>query len=492
MPDERKTRVPLLRTVRGRVMLALVLMTTLSLTLISAIDFLVDRAAKFDEIDGSLERTYAEVQELTINGVDPETGEPFANSEALVKLALQRAVAAPLEGFLGVVDGQAQWAAPAAVRLRLETDEELVAQVLDVVDSNTEAVRSTIRTETTTYRVLVIPVAVGEGPTGAVVVAFDSATAQSALITQHLWRLLIGTLVLLATAAVTWLFLGGILQPLAIARRTAHEITGSDLSQRIPTTGNDDLARLIGTLNGMLDRLETAFADQRQLLDDVSHELRTPLTIVQGHLELMDPADPLDARETRALVLDELERMNRLVEDLIVLAKASRPDYVRPAPVAIGPMLDRVMAKVRPLGDRQWTIETTTASTVLIDEQRVTQALIQLAGNAVKHTQPGNTIALGASVDKITGRVRIWVRDEGNGIPADQQQRIFERFAQVGQTGQTDSSSVPLIGMGLGLGLSIVASIARGHGGAVELDSRLGVGSRFTLVFPDAVADDAG
>ena len=134
---------------------------------------------------------------------------------------------------------------------------------------------------------------------------------------------------LLITALAAWQS-GRLLAPLRTLRSTAEEITESDLSQRIPETGNDDITALTRTVNGMLDRLEAAFVGQRQFLDDAGHELKTPLTVLRGHLELLDTGSPQEVAETRALLLDEVDRMSRLVGDLILLAKSNRPDFLNP------------------------------------------------------------------------------------------------------------------------------------------------------------------
>ena len=109
---------------------------------------------------------------------------------------------------------------------------------------------------------------------------------------------------------------------------TARSISETDLTRRIPVSGRDEIAELARTFNAMLDRLEAAFATQRAFVSDASHELRTPITIVRGHLELLGD-DPQERRETIALVTDELDRMSRFVDDLLLLAKAERDDFLR-------------------------------------------------------------------------------------------------------------------------------------------------------------------
>lgn len=474
-------------SLRTRLIYGLVLLTAFTLTITILVDYFVDRADYHDRVNGALDRGYAQVVTLAQNGVDPLTRQPFANAEALVRVAMQRLVSEPGQGFLGISDGQISWEAPETVETRLEDDEEFRLYALRAAASAADAVREDISTQTRDYRVLIIPVrGSGEQDRGAVVIAFDMTTPHFSLLRQHAWGALIGVVVLSLTGVVLWRGIGRILLPLSAARRTADEITGTDLSRRIPVHGDDDLAALVGTINDMLDRLEGAFAGQRRLLDDVSHELRTPLTIVQGNLELMDADDPEETAATRALVLDELARMNRLVGDLVTLAETDRPDFVRRAPTDLGELLDRVLEKALLLGNRDWRIEGHLHAVVSVDPQRITQALLQLAGNAVEHSEEGAVIAFGAREDETRGLVRIWVRDEGEGIPPEVQPRIFERFARVQPAERGGTLTRPRTGMGLGIGLSIVDSIASAHGGWVELNSALGRGSRFTLVLPGA------
>ena len=259
--------------------------------------------------------------------------------------------------------------------------------------------------------------------------------------------------------------------------RTAQQISESDLSQRIPVTGRDDLTALTVTVNDMLDRLETSFKGQRQLLDDVGHELRTPLTIVRGHLELMDPGDPADVAATRALAVDEVDRMHGLVNDLMLLATASHPGFVRSEGCDLGLLTDEVGDKLRTLADRSWRIDARADVMVDLDSRRITQALLQLGANAVAHTSAGAVIAIGSEIlpASDTPAVRVWVRDEGTGIEPDDLAVIFERFGR-GHARSRDS--------GAGLGLSIVSAIAKAHGGDLLVDSVLGEGTTLSLVLP--------
>jgi signal transduction histidine kinase len=296
-------------------------------------------------------------------------------------------------------------------------------------------------------------------------------------------RIAIGVsiVVLLMASLFIWLAAGRALSPLWGLSRTARVISESDLSQRIPVRGRDELAELARTFNGMLDRLETAFANQKDFLTDVSHELRTPITVIRGHLDTLGES-PAERREAITVIQDELDRMNRFVDDLLLLARAPRPDFLRLRPIDLDLFTNDLFAKARSLGQRDWRLDGTGVGILVADQQRLTQAVMNLATNAVRHTREGETIWIGSSL--VAGRARLWVRDDGPGIEPAEQGRIFERFARATRSPEPGSD-------GAGLGLAIVKAIAEAHGGKVELDSRPGVGATFTIVVPAGTEPDS-
>lgn len=275
------------------------------------------------------------------------------------------------------------------------------------------------------------------------------------------------SLAMLAIVTVlAFLAIGRVLAPLRTLGATARSIESTeDLTRRIEVTGDDEIAELGRLFNAMLDRLEQAFALQREFISDAGHELRTPITIIRGHLSLLE-RDP----ETLRIVTDELDRMSRFVEDLLTLAKAERPDFLMVSELDLDLLTDELMAKARKLAPRDWQLEHTGAGLLTADRQRLTQAVMNLAHNAVKHTEPGDRIALGSELDGDS--VRIWVADSGEGIAPADQERIFERFARSAN------------GEGAGLGLAIARTIAEAHGGRIELESAPGEGAKFTIVLP--------
>ena len=170
---------------------------------------------------------------------------------------------------------------------------------------------------------------------------------------------------------------------------------------------------------------------------------------------------------------DELDRMARIVEDLLLLAKHEQPDSLQLSTVDLGQLTDELEQKVRALADRPWTVEARGRGVIVADRQRITQAVVQLAENAVRYSGDGEPVTLGSEV--VGGEARLWVRAQGPGIPADQHERIFERFQRGGGVRRSE---------GAGLGLTIVRAIVEAHHGRIELESELGGGSTFTLVVP--------
>ncbi|GAB3529768.1 sensor histidine kinase [Arthrobacter monumenti] len=460
-------------TVRARVLAAVMSLVTVGLIVAGGTAYLLQRNQVDEIINDSLGRSVTEFRALAEDGIDPSTLERFTTADGLVSVAMQRTVPARNEGMLGFSAGELRFVAPAPVPVRLEDDTELVNWI-EAYDPQDTIRIQTVETSTTDYRMVVVPVQLSSDPTpGLFVLAFDRSAELSRINETFFTYSLVGLGSLLLISVVSWLVAGRLLRPIRLVRETAQHIGESDLSQRIPVTGNDDLSELTRTVNAMLDRLQNAFGSQRQLLDDVGHELRTPITIVRGHMELLDVNDPEDVGSAQTIALDELDRMHLLVDDLVTLANVDRPDFVREQELDVGKLTDDVLDKARPLGKRRWIIDARTSRTCSVDPRRITQAWLQLAANAVKFSEPGSTIALGSQV--VDDRLKLWVRDEGIGVAPADQSRIFERFNRGSRTSRSEGS---------GLGLTIVSAIARAHGGSVGLESASGVGSIFTLDLP--------
>jgi two-component system, OmpR family, sensor kinase len=416
-------------------------------------------------IDADLALEVEELRALA-DEVDPDTGRVLGEEvRRLFEVYLQRNVPQANEALITFVDGEPFLRSSPVVPYRLDLDREVAPHWASL----TETERSVIATPVGSVRYLAVPVRINGDTQGVYVGAFfrdleahevDDALASIGVV--GLVALAVGCLLAAALA-------NRILTPVAQVTATAQRISETDFSQRIEVTGRDEIAALAGTFNDMLERLEEAFEAQRRFIDDVGHELRTPLTIVQGHLEQLGD-DPQQREATLALVQDEHERMGRLVGDLLVLARAGRPDFLDLGLVDLGELTRELYGKASALGPRRWQLDDVPHGRIVADRQRLTQAVMQLAENAVRQTARDDAIAIGAAI--VDGMARLWVRDSGPGIPHEEQQALFDRFRTAGRRD------------GLGLGLSIVKAIAEAHSGHVELRSRPGAGATFTLVVP--------
>ncbi len=419
-------------------------------------------------IDGELVQESRELRQLA-SGNDPETGEPFnARADRIFEVFLERNIPSPNEVLLTFVDGEPFLRSRPVAPHRLDQDPELVARWASLAETE----RGGIDTPAGRVEYLAVPLLRGDRPQGVFVAAIFRDREREVVDSAIRVVVGVGVAMLLVGSVLAWLLADRVLRPVTAVTETARSISGGDLSRRIPVSGHDEIAVLGETFNEMLARLETAFETQRRFVDDAGHELRTPITIVRGHLELLEE-DPEERRVTLELVLDELDRMARIVNDMLTLAKWERPDFLAPAEVDVGALTDDVGAKAEALGERRWELDARAEGVVVADRQRVTQAVMQLAQNAVEHTSPGDEIALGSRV--AGGELRLWVRDTGPGIPLDQQEHIFARFYRAGGTRRSE---------GAGLGLSIVQAIAFAHGGRAEVASSLGAGATFTIVLP--------
>ena len=420
-------------------------------------------------IDDSLVQEMDELRRLA-KGQDPDTGEPFGgNVERIFEVFLQRNIPARNEVHLTFVNNQPFLRSRQVAPYRLDRDAELASQW----GSLTEAVRGRIAdTPAGTVEYLAAPLQMGSETRGVFVAAFFRDRELDEIDPATWGAVGVGMATLLVGSLLAWRVAEGVLRPVREVTRTALSISEGELTRRIPVTGRDEIAALATTFNEMLDRLEEAFATQRRFVDDAGHELRTPITVIRGHLELVEE-DPDERRKTMSLVMDELNRMQRIVNDLLVLAKAEQPDFLDLDTVDMAALTEEVHAKAEALAPRDWRLESVGRGRVVADRQRLTQAIMQLAQNAAQHTDSGAPIALGSVVGN--GEARLWVRDSGAGIPSEQQANIFRRFAR-GKGGHRSE--------GAGIGLAIVKAIAEAHHGRVEVLSRPGTGSTFTVVIP--------
>ena len=300
---------------------------------------------------------------------------------------------------------------------------------------------------------------------------------------------LISLLVLVVIGFVTRSLIKLSLKPLNRIEETAAAIAEGDLSARLPSVNpRTEVGRLTKSLNTMLSRIEKSFEVQtesedklRRFVADASHELRTPLTAIRGFAELHRQGAVVGEEKTRELVSrieKESIRMSTLVEDLLLLARLDQSRELTFDPVDINYLVNEAIASARAAGpDHEITI-TSNADEVFVlgDSMRIHQAIANLLANTRTHTPAGSKIKVEIFQDESS--TQISVSDNGPGLSQEDQSRIFERFFRA------DPARVRASGEGSGLGLAIVDAIMKAHGGSVSVDSTLGLGSTFKIVFP--------
>ena len=366
----------------------------------------------------------------------------------------------------------------------IESVPELAPRVLNAVFADHEQFER-IHTNDTSYRLFVQPIHHRGEIVGAVAVGRSEAEI-NALVARLRVLGLLGLAVALVAAWAGGTFLAArALRPVDRITRAAEQIGAEDLSLRLEHRGVDDeLGRLTSAFNDMIDRLERAFQRQQRFTADASHELRTPLSVIRSLAEiaLTSPRDEAYDAKTYASICEESERMTRLVESLLTLARADEGHL----PMLVGVDVDEVAldaaARIVERARRQGVtlaVEPSDGYEVRGDASLLTQLVLNLLENALRHTPAGGRITL--AVDPAEDGVSLVVADTGSGIPAEHLPRLFERFYRVDQA---RSRSVG----GFGLGLAICEWIARVHAGRLTVESEVGVGTTFRLWLPRPAA----
>jgi two-component system, OmpR family, sensor kinase len=281
---------------------------------------------------------------------------------------------------------------------------------------------------------------------------------------------------LFATALSSFLLLRHLMRIVGRVTDTAEDIAAGDLQRRINYQGADDeVGRLATTFDTMTERLSAAMTSQSQLLSDVSHQLRTPLTVARGHLEVLlraDTTDHAEVTDTVSLVVDELHQATILVDRLTMLGRALEPDFLDLQPVDVRAFMADLFDAVTVLADRYWELGNLPDRVVTADATKLRGAMLNLIDNAVKATEPGDTIALSASLQPDS--LLLTVSDTGRGIPLDIQDEVFDRFRRSRNPHQRGS----------GLGLAIVKAVAETHRGSCLLSSTPGGGCQVSILLP--------
>lgn len=458
-------------SVRTRIVTAITLVTALGLLAVGISVYFVERQRILEQVDVRLEANLESARFLIAG--DGANADGWASSTEALAAVVQRMSPDDNTGAMGMSNGEITVVPGVDLDVDLQSESAFARHVHAQVEDG-EPIIATYADETNVWRYLAAPILIEGSPEPAevtFVMVYDVEAELDEINAARRVFLIASAITILLVAATATIVASRLLRPLRRMRQTAERVSAQSLTERLPIVGNDDVADLTETMNDMLDRLDDALESQRQLLSDVGHELKTPITIVRGHLEVMDPQDPADTEETRTLVVDELERMGQLVQDLADAASLHGRAPVQLVPVDTADLLDQIARKARGIVGAEVSLGPVAHTVAHLDAARITQAMLQLAQNAVTHG--GGRLEIGSQTDGQA--VEFWVRDFGPGVPDADKPLVFERFHRgAGSRGPAGS----------GLGLNIVHVIARMHGGTVTVEDADGGGARFVLRVP--------
>ena len=433
------------------------------LILFSVAIYILVSATLVSQIDETLERTWFVIQ--TVVRVS-STGEIETTSEV------------PLDPNVFVQtwgrDGSLKYASLSVNRLTDPLDPSALQE--------TQPVFRNSFVDSAHLRVLSVPLLVGDRRYGTMQIGASMAVVDGTQ--QELLVTLSGALLIAVVSAGSfgWLSTQNALKPLEHATRSALQITKTnDLSRRIPHSGpqGDEVDQLVSAFNQNLSRLERLIETQRRFVADVGHELRTPLTVIKGNVSLMRRFGELD-EESLIGIQDEVDRMTRLVGDLMLLAQVEAGRLpMENKPVELDTVLLEVVNQSSVLAQEKITlkIEKIDQAQVCGDRDRLKQVLINLISNGIKYTPAGGSVTV--ALEKDEKMAYLSVSDDGPGIPKEDLPHIFERFYR-GEKSRRRTKD----GKGFGLGLSIAYWIVVNHNGRIEVNSNTGVGTRFCVNLP--------
>ncbi len=447
-----------LGSIRFRITAVATVVAAAVLVFTGLVAVLAQRRALTDNLDDRLRQRAGDVTALVEDGTVPEQVALGTVDDTVVQLV------GP-DGQVVAASANATGAPPVAGPPPAGTSEEL------------GTVGNLPGVEEESFRLLSVPIGTVDGDFVLHVAAETESVDESVAVLTVVLAITF-PIVLVVLAVLIWLVVRRALRPVESIRTEVARISGSELDRRVPESpARDEISRLAHTMNEMLDRLEDAHDRQQRFVADASHELRSPLTGIRTELEvdLVHP-ETADLVATHRSILEEVERLQRLVGDLLLLARGdARASTARAVTVDLGEILLQVADSVRSAGRLE--VDTTAVSNVLVlgNPDELDRALRNLLENAQRHAVRSITLGL----DERDGTVQLIVADDGPGIPPDQAERVFERFARI------DDARDRARG-GTGLGLAITRANVERHGGTVAVDTTSPEGARFVVTLPAA------
>jgi two-component system, OmpR family, sensor kinase len=456
--------------IKTRILLALVVIFTVALAAIGFATVTLTRDQMLDRVDRELAQSFGSIDASTFDNQDPDSTSYWSRSVAILLFNnLGDLVAWSPSGYIGEPDPLP----------------DLIGRQIALRSGKFTTVGSAGDEEDTDFRVLVRPVTQG----GYIATAIPLDAMDETLTSLITVIALTSVAVLFAVVVFTWIAIQRGLLPIDDMIHTAEAIAAGDLTQRIVIEdSSNEVGKLGISLNEMLTRIETSFRAReqsehrlRQFVADASHELRTPLTSIRGYAELFR-SGAASSPEALSRVMHRIEsegqRMSRLVNDMLQLARLDQPQTSEPQPVDLSPIIDNAVMDAN-AADAETVIRVhqPAHAFVLGSADGLKQVFDNLLANVRTHAGNGSmatiTVALGPK------KTRIDIADNGAGIPKDQAAHAFDRFYRADQSRSSAKG-------GVGLGLSIVEAIVTGFGGTISLTSELGAGTTVHIVLQSA------
>jgi len=451
----------------------------IGVVLVSAISYTMVRNATTSELDASLLR---EVQAYSA-AITPASAEDQRSltDASRTYLAGRTTTTGGLQPILlvrmqdGFVLSNSEILLEKAPKNALLLDPDTATKGFDDLTYNGEA-----------YRAATVPVTDSAGNVMAVFQAAAPTMALASINQDLITALAIACVsaIILGTGLSFWVARRALL-PLHDMAASASRVTHESLGERIDYSGPaDELGQLADALDSMLDRLETSFGEQRRFVADASHELRTPVAVIRGNLDILRQpwANEDDREESLRIMDDEVGRMQRLLDDMLALARSDATSRRPFQEIELSSLLTEVTIKTRSLGNRHVTSSCPDALWVFGDPDMLEQALLNVTRNAVEHTEAGGTISIACTATG--GDAVIRVRDDGSGLRQEDVDRVFDRFYRSG--GRKAAAQTG----GSGLGLSISRRLLEQQGGRIEAVAREGRGAEFVVTLPLTAAPE--
>jgi heavy metal sensor kinase len=468
------------RSLRGRLAIAISLITTL---VVAGSFFAIHQGTGSElqrRIDSDLREQFGEFQHQSLGGVES----PAALERAAKRFISSQRYHPESRIFLIGVKGRAE-----VTNQRDVVEREVEAEAAEAGERGGGERESTLLdapagfTNVSTedagrLRVYSRPITVGSRELGTFRVADPRVPIERAQSGLRQTFLIVGVLAIVVSVAVAAWVATLITRPLRRMARVASEVDAGELTHRLGRVGSSEEVRSVAeSFDHMLDRLEGAFRRQREFVSDASHELRTPLTVLRGQIELLSREDDHETkrRQTIETAMREIDHMNRLIDDMLVLARAEAGGLVHRREVELSDFLHDLERDLPLFGERDFRVEGPREGIVIADPDRLSQVVRNLVRNAVNHTEAGQPITIAATPRGDS--LRFSVTDSGPGIPRDQLERVFDRFYRTDSGRSRDEG-------GSGLGLAIARALVEAHGGRIWADASSGEGARISFELP--------